>query len=103
MTDHGLVLLEHVAAGRGRDLETLDGHRARRAVLVHDATIEVLVFLLAARQRLAETRNPQESRPPVGEHAEVVYEPFEGGLRLGEGGRGHHQSTKGNLAGKIDR
>ena len=55
------------------------------------------------RERLAEARDAQQRRAPVGDGAEVVDEPAQRRLRLREGGGRHHQAAEGDLAGEVER
>ena len=57
--------------------------------------------LFDCHQHLAEARNAQERRPPVGDAGEIVGEPSQRLLHLVEGADDHHQFSEGHGAEEI--
>src|ERR1700723_1881607 len=71
--DH-LRFLEPVGVRRGYDLQIVDRDGAWLALGVGDAALES-PRLVGAGQRMAEIRDAQQGGAPVGDGAEIVYEP----------------------------
>ena len=99
--DH-LRFLERVGIGGRYDLEIIDRYDAGTALGVSDSAFIGARFL-GSNQRVAETRHSKQRRAPIGNGAEIVYEPPQRGLCLGERAGGHHETAEGNLAREIQR
>src|ERR1700722_3593691 len=99
--DH-LCLFEPVGVRRGYDLQIVDRDGTGLALGVGDAALESL-RAMGAGQRMAEIGDAQQGGPPVGNGAEIVDEPPQRGLRLGERAGRHHQAAERNLAAEIQR
>src|SRR5262249_46272894 len=69
-----VLLLQYILAARRGDLEVFDPHRAGLAFLVGDAALEI-ALRFRREQGLAEVRDSQQRRAPIGNRAEVVDEP----------------------------
>ena len=72
--DLNLLFLEHGAAGRRGNLEAIDGNHSRLTCHEVDPTFDVVQYI-RLDDRAAETCDPQQSRTPIGNRAEVVDEP----------------------------
>src|SRR5271166_5569751 len=96
------VFAELQALARRQDAEVVDLNRRTLAHIELYAP-DVAAQLVHGQDRFAETRHPQQGRPPVGNVGEVVHEPAQRGLHLIEGADDHHQLPKAHAALKVGR
>src|SRR6266404_1981641 len=94
--------LELVGVRGGYDLEILDRNLAGIALGVDDAASES-DRLSSCDQRMAEIRDSKQRGAPICNGAEIVYEPPQRRLRLGERARRHHEAAERNLSAEIQR
>ena len=72
------------------------------AFLEGDAARDVMQRV-GHEHRTAEARDAQQRRAPIGDRAEVVDEPAQRRLDLGEGPGRHHQPAEGDAAAEVER
>src|SRR5882757_1348823 len=97
--DH-IPFLEHVGVGGGHDFEVVDRYRTGLAFGVVDAAFKA-TGLIGGDQCMTKNGDSKQCRAPVGDDAEIVYEPAERRLRLGERTGRHHETAERNLSREI--